>query len=269
MSEFFTRRQSNANVSALPYMTQSAAVSSQWPFVLRCHPDYWELAPDGGWRLEVSKIDVMPGVGGASGKYGEKVLETLNVNGMVDHWRKIGDGQWRLLEPGATGRADPVLAKVYPDPDPEKVGAIVRRFQVRTEAGRTPFVFCARWERLNQSGGLENDDAELKRVGDVIARELFGLEGPTEIAKIRVIGKLKSTLMQVESSSRGAPSPERQKRIANLRRKLAFATGDDSWLNLPQPAPEVPVADDELQQLIKRLGGKKGLKALLKEMSNE
>lgn len=268
MFEFYVRGGPTV-VRDLPYMARVTALSSQWPFVIRCHPDKWELAPDGkSWRLEISKVSLRPGVGGVAGRPGKDALEWLNIDGLRDHWRKKipghSDGQWMIIESGAAGRPDPVMAKAYPDG--EVKGAYIRRVQIRTEDGKTPYVFFARWEKITQAGGLADDDAELKRVGDVLAKELFGLDGPTELAKLQVVSKLRKALEQVETSARGTPTPERAKRAAKLRAKLAFATGESSW-TAGDSADDKP-QEAELAVILRKLGGVDGLKRLLAATEN-
>ena len=228
---------------SLPLMTHQTTVSCQYPFVIRCHPDHWELLPDNkGWTLALERVMIRPGVNGVGGSTTATSMASFNIDQLLTYWRKVGDGRWRIIEGGGLGQSSEILGKIFPG-SPVGSKSLLCSGRVRTDTGKVSNALIASWEVIDGRGRVVVDYAEYKRIGDIVAKEMFGLSEPGPFAKTRVIEKLYTALSQAEAgvSRAGAnASPDAKRRLNKLREKVAFASGDNSALN-PTLTP-TPVA---------------------------
>lgn len=215
--------------------------SYQWPFHLRVHPDRWEYV-DGKWRLEIERTHLRPGVGSVGGK--DSDLSTIKDGKLLERWANHGDRKWVIIVNGDK-RID---ASGFMFLDTESVSVV--------DNGRliNGSIMLASWEVINGLGHIINDEAKLNETSAVIAKALWGLDGPTQRAKDLVEQKLRKTYNQLIETAARRPvvSPSLGKRIEKLRVKLYEVTGLDEFAvkAAAAPAPAMDPSADLLRQLL-------------------
>lgn len=212
----------------LPSVLPSRVASASYPFGLRVHRDRWSYA-GGRWELDIERVGLRPGVGGVGGRPGD--LYNVTTTALRSNWESVDDGRWIVMLNG-----DQRLRQVFPD------GNFLLEEEVR--AGReVGTIFVAPWEYIDDVGKIRPDLAKMKAAGDLIAKHVLGLDGPTPRAIANSISGYKALLRVLESSatsSRSGPSRHLRERMQAVRKALHDLTGDDSYLDeaAPKAAPK-------------------------------
>lgn len=230
--------------------------SYQWPFHLRVHPDRWEYTPY-GWRLEIERVHLRPGVGGVGGK--ERDLNTLNDHKLTERWAEFGDRKWVLVKNGDK-RVD---ANGFSFLDNAQV-SVIDNGKLREGS-----IFLASWEEIDPSGMIVPNEEQLTEIAWTLSKKLFNMDGPSPravTAVVRKISAIHDRLTETEAK-RPRSSPALQDRIARLRAKLYAITQNEKYaVGETEPVSDIDqfianLSEADKARLASALLGKKARKA--------